>query len=321
MSRLSLKQIRYFHAVASTGSFTAAAKVLDLTQPALGFQIRGLEAELGVELLTRSAKGVRLTNAGSTLFKHTESIIRALEAAEYSVRERPSVAPEEFVLGVTPTLGQALLETFTGSEFSKAIPFRLTLVEALSDELYQMLERGDLHGAFCYDPEPVRDCEIHPMYEEDLVVVGRPDTVCQSSISLQDLTIYPLALGTRFSCSRRAIMAASRLAGVTLDIRAEVDLISLKRDILIRGGLCAIVPQGLYLSEVKSGTLGAARIEPAIRQLMTLILHRKVPQQVQRRILDAAIRDIEREINKGALGWRSPSLAATTALNYRWVAG
>lgn len=78
---VSLRQIRYFQAVADTGSFTLAAARLFIAQPALSRQIAQLEAELGVVLFLREARGVRLTLAGELFRARTGGVEQALEAA------------------------------------------------------------------------------------------------------------------------------------------------------------------------------------------------------------------------------------------------
>ena len=83
---LSLRQIRYFQAVADTGSFTLAAAQVYIAQPALSRQIALLEAELGVALFVREARGVRLTPAGQLFRARTENVGTALEAAVEDAR-------------------------------------------------------------------------------------------------------------------------------------------------------------------------------------------------------------------------------------------
>jgi LysR family transcriptional regulator, nitrogen assimilation regulatory protein len=76
---MNIKALRYFVAIADAGSFTAAALAIPIAQPALTRQIRDLEADLGVSLLLRLPRGVRLTQAGVTLYESANLILKEVE--------------------------------------------------------------------------------------------------------------------------------------------------------------------------------------------------------------------------------------------------
>ena len=77
---MNLKQIEYFVRVAEFGSFTRAAEVLDVAQPALSRQVRQLEVDLRENLLVRTGRGVQLTEAGKLLLEHGQGLLRQLAA-------------------------------------------------------------------------------------------------------------------------------------------------------------------------------------------------------------------------------------------------
>src|SRR5258707_11001953 len=98
---MELRHLRYFVAVAETGSLTEAAeRRLHTSQPSLSRQIRDLEDQVGVELLSRSARGVELTPAGKAFFDHARLALTQVEAAVESARRAAQPAKQRFSLDV-----------------------------------------------------------------------------------------------------------------------------------------------------------------------------------------------------------------------------
>jgi LysR family hca operon transcriptional activator len=97
---MELRHLRYFVAIAETGSLTTAAEQrLHTAQPSLNRQIRDLETEVGVQLLTRSARGVELTAAGRAFLEHARLALAQAEAATEAVRRVAQPAKPVFALG------------------------------------------------------------------------------------------------------------------------------------------------------------------------------------------------------------------------------
>src|SRR6202790_4546595 len=97
---MELRHLRYFVAIAETGSLTTAAEQrLHTAQPSLSRQIRDLEIEVGVQLLTRSARGVELTAAGRAFLEHARLALAQAEAAIEAARRAAQPAKPSFALG------------------------------------------------------------------------------------------------------------------------------------------------------------------------------------------------------------------------------
>ena len=106
---MNLRALRYFVAIADAGSFTAAAAAVAVAQPALTRQLRELESDLGVQLLLRLPRGVRLTPAGVTLYESAQRMLAEAARVRQLLANRPADSQAAVVLGASPTLARVLL--------------------------------------------------------------------------------------------------------------------------------------------------------------------------------------------------------------------
>lgn len=303
----SLRQLRYFVTVARCGSFTAAAQRLHVSQPALGLQIKQIEDALGVKLLSRHARGIALTEAGTSFLSHATEALEAIERAERSAKSFKPLVQEEISLGVTPTPGQALAADLLHACAEKAPHIKIVLHEGLTDKLCKLITDGELAAALCYDPAPADTVEIIPLYQEDLFLVGPPTVVDPSRgpVDLESLGDFPLVLGHRLHRARRFIETVVHKSGINLASVLEVEPTTLKREILIRHDRCSIVPYGLFWDSIKAGQLSAQPIRPAISRQAVLVLNTAISPTVRRFLLSTVQSLVSRRIEEGELGWRA----------------
>ncbi|WP_412075266.1 transcriptional regulator CynR [Streptomyces xanthophaeus] len=100
---LELRHLRYLIAVAEHGSFTRAAEDLRISQPTLSQQVKQLERAVGAQLLDRTGRAVRLTDAGETYVQHARAALRELATAERAVVDLADLSRGHLRLALTPT--------------------------------------------------------------------------------------------------------------------------------------------------------------------------------------------------------------------------
>ena len=105
----SLKQLRYFEAVARFSHFGRAAEHCSVTQPALSMQIQDLESELGLQLVERRSKGVRLTAEGKEIAQRASRILAEVRDLTDFARQRASLLSGALHLGVIPSVAPYVL--------------------------------------------------------------------------------------------------------------------------------------------------------------------------------------------------------------------
>ncbi len=149
---MELRHLRYFVAVAEALNFTKAATRLHLAQPALSRQVSDLEDELGVDLLTRTSHGVRLTAEGELFLEEARAILKRAEESAAKVRALARGEFGELQVGFVAPLDLHILPHAL-AEFQKTTPgVKVTLHDLGTDELCQELRNGKLHLAVMMQP-------------------------------------------------------------------------------------------------------------------------------------------------------------------------
>jgi LysR family nitrogen assimilation transcriptional regulator len=142
---INLKHLESFVRVAELGSFSKAARVLDIAQPALSRQVRQLETDLRETLLLRNGRGVSLTDAGRRLFDHGVEILQRVSQAREDLGAERGAEVGHVTIGLPPSIGRRLtLPLIEG--FRQHLPrARLTIVEGLSANIAEWITSGRAH--------------------------------------------------------------------------------------------------------------------------------------------------------------------------------
>jgi LysR family transcriptional regulator, hca operon transcriptional activator len=168
---VELRHLRYFVAVAEEGSLTVAAeKRLHTAQPSLSRQIRDLEYEVGVPLLSRSVHGVELTPAGRAFLDHARLALTQAEAATEAARRAAQPAKPVFAMGFLTGQEADWLPRATNALRDELLNIEIKVSSDHSTTLADDLQRGKLDIAFMR-PEPKPDLEFKLVAKEPLVVV------------------------------------------------------------------------------------------------------------------------------------------------------
>src|SRR5205085_4415586 len=139
---MDLKQLDYFVRVAELGSFTRAAAVLAVAQPALSRQVRLLEVELRQTLLLRNGRGVTTTDAGKLLLDHGRGILRQVERAREDLGKVRGTLGGRVAVGLPPTIAKVMAVPLI-REFRKRLPeAALSISEGLSISMQEWLLAG-----------------------------------------------------------------------------------------------------------------------------------------------------------------------------------
>ena len=235
---MDLRQLTYFVHVLEAGSFTRAAEVLHMAQPALSQQIQKLEEELGQKLLLRHSRGVVVTEAGARFLRHVTSILRSVDAARQDMRLFHGEARQEIKLGIPRSLGTAIAVELRHAWVDRLPEMSLSLVEFMNTHLVEWLLTGRLDLALSYAPDDAQRLRCLPVLRESFCLVG-PASLGQAGhlgeISLAESADKNLILPSSFHDNRKVIDAAADYCGVRLKVAHEIDSVELSLALIDAG--------------------------------------------------------------------------------------
>lgn len=275
---LNFRKLQYFAAVAKAGSFAAASRQINISQPALSTRIKELEEELGVELFVRAHLGVTITMAGMELLVYCTEIFNQLDSAKDAMAKFRDSPIRHFTLGMTPTPGKVLLQDLLA--LCNVDPgLTLTIREGLSVELFEQARSNRVDMALCYDPPSIEDMATVPLYQEDLYLVGPPHFFegHGDEIAFSEVSGLPLVLDGVLQSTRILIEQEAEKTNIKLNVKLEIEPTNLKRDILVANDMCTIVPYGLFVGELDSYALSCAHIiAPRLTRTLNLVARPKL---------------------------------------------
>jgi DNA-binding transcriptional LysR family regulator len=263
---MDIRQLKAFVAIAESGTFTAGAARVHVTQAAISMQIRQLETETHAQLFIRAPRRVILTEAGEKLLERAYTILREHNAAleelaaltgAHRGRLRIGSASAMVSADPLPQILRGVRQTHPGVETS--------VVSGTSESLVKQVLAGELDAAFVSLPVEARGMQTELLNEDYLVAIASPrhPLAKQKIVSAYALAGEKLILGERGGNTRRLIDQFFAQAGVTLKIAMELSrLAAIKRMVEEDMGV-GIVPLQSVQEEVGKGSLVRWWIEGA----------------------------------------------------------
>lgn len=268
---MELRQLEYLIAVAEEKSFTRAAARLYVAQPGVSAQIRRLEHELGQQLLDRSGREVRLTEAGAAVVAHARTVVDGIAGIRLTADEFAGLLRGRVSVGVVRSCPALDLPALL-ADFHKDHPaVRITLAEDNSDRLLEDVRGGLLDAAVvALTAATPPGVDLHVFVDEPLVIaVGADDRLAGKSTAsvdaLRDRTLASLPRGTGIrACLEEACLAAGFEPRVSFEVSDPTVLARLAA----RGLGPALLPASLAAEH--PGDLHAIAVDPPLRGRMAL---------------------------------------------------
>ncbi|MET0189481.1 MAG: LysR family transcriptional regulator, partial [Pseudonocardia sediminis] len=233
LNPVELRQLTYFEAVVRCGGFTRAAGDLRVAQTAISAQVRRLESELGVTLLTRTTRRVRLTEAGELFLDRARRVLAELAAARDEAAQVADVVRGSVAVGTTGVLGgldlPAVLAGFAARHPGVSLSLRTGLVDALAGDLAAGeldLVLGPVH------PDPPSGVLVTPLSDDRLVLVTPPGRAGGDLTTFAGEPFVCLPMGSGL---RELLDGLAARLGVDLPVRFEASAPDGVRDLVAAG--------------------------------------------------------------------------------------
>lgn len=263
-----------FIAVAETGSFSAAAARLQLTQPAVSKRIAALESDTGTRLFDRIGRGVGLTEAGRALLPRAGAILREMAAAERALRELGGAVRGRLAIGTSHHVGLHRLPPLL-REFSRRHPEVDLEIDFMdSEKAHEAVLRGRLEFAVVTLDPGGNDPRLRSrtVWEDPLsaMVAAEHPLAALQSPGLEDLAAWPAILPGAGTYTGQILRALFTARGISLRVGMSTNYLETLRMLASIGLGWSVLPDTMLSSELRRLPIEGLRLE----RRLGYVLHR-----------------------------------------------
>ncbi|HEU5458868.1 MAG TPA: LysR family transcriptional regulator [Pyrinomonadaceae bacterium] len=255
---MEIRQLRAFVAIAESGTFTAGALRVHVTQAAISMQIRQLETEIGAKVFVRAPRHVILTEAGEQLLRRARHILREHDAALDEIAELAGAERGRLRIGSASAMVLTEQLPTILKELRKQHPAaEIAVTSGTSEVLVDQILAGEVDVAFVSLPVDERGIKTERLSDDQLVAIASPrhKLAKQRTISAYTLAGERLILGERGGNTRRLIDQFFAQAGVTLRVAMELSRQQAIKRMVEEDMGVGIVPLQSVRDEVEKGKL------------------------------------------------------------------
>lgn len=287
MINFTLRQLRYFEALARHGHFGRAAEACSISQPALSVQIRDLEESLGAELFERAARQVRLSAFGEEFLLRVRDVLRSVDELGDLARAHRKHLVGRLRIGVIPTVAPYLLPGMISALTRENADLDIHVRETVTPKLLQELAEGRLDTAIVALPSSEPSMTETPLFEENFVLV-RPREDAEKPVPdremLREMRLLLLEEGHCFReqalsfCDMGAVRPREILDGSSLSTLVQ----------MVGAGIgVTLIPEIAMAVETRSADVSIARFaDPQPSRTIGMIWRKTSP--ISRQLMEVA---------------------------------
>lgn len=212
-------RLKIFYTVADHLSFTKAAEVLCITQPAVTKNIKELETELDIRLFERRGNKIILTEAGSILYEHATSIFEIYRKIQYDLGLLKDKQAGELLLGASTTLSHYILPPILANFYKHFPDIRISLLDANTEKVETAVQQKKVALGIVEGKSNNKDLKYIPFLKDEIVAVVHTsqELASNDTISKDDFLRIPLVLRESGSGSLDIIVHELRSHNIRLN--------------------------------------------------------------------------------------------------------
>lgn len=289
---MNLHHLSVFYAIAETGSLTASARKLHISQPALSRELKIFEDRLGVTLFERHPKGMRLTQAGEVLSPFAQRLFELERAAEAAMGEIAGATRGRLSIGASNTVGTYVLPRVLAAFRRERPEVRVSVFVGNTEQVSQGVVDMRFMLGFIEGPLHLKGLRTVTFQRDEIAPVASPDHPLfrKRHLAVADLSGEPLLVREPGSGTRELIADTLRRLGIAQGEAMEFGSTEAQKRAAMHGGGIAWLPRISMVNELREGSLRelplkqlrivrpfmvlsreGAPIEPAAEAFLTLL--------------------------------------------------
>jgi LysR family nitrogen assimilation transcriptional regulator len=256
------RQLKYFLRISELKSFTKAAAVLHVAQPALSRQIQQLEADLGVQLFIRSDSGVTLTDAGKALSSRAVKLLDHLASVRDEISSYSDEIHGQLKFGIPPSFFDLLTSPLIQQYRAQFPAVELTIIEDISSTIHELILNGRLDIGIVLSIESMNGLNHKHLFDEQLFIAGAHGLLDdEKSMPLEAIASRPLILTQQPNSMRVILEDVLRARNISHNVILETNSTRLQSEMAGAGiGFTVLTYSGIS-KDIESGKLTATPLE------------------------------------------------------------
>ncbi len=293
MTQVNLKHIEVFHAIMRTGSVTAAARLLNVTQPAVSATLKHFEQRLQIKLFERRSGRLVPTPEAQALLPDISGIYGRIEAIERLAQDLAGGRLGTLSIAASSPIANGFLARAVATFLATTPGTRVALQSLASPQVLDRVANGEAELGMAYEPLVHPDVITEVMALNSVACVMRQDhpLASREEVQMSDLAPHPVITYLPQALLRPYVDRAFGEAGISPDIKVQVGLSITGIALAFHGAGVALVEPQLLRALPLPGMV-ARPLRPRIEVKTMLLLHRSAPRS---RLLDRFISHLRRE--------------------------
>lgn len=302
---MNLHHLRLFAAVVDHGGFTKAAAVLNLSQPAISKSLKELESDVGMPLMDRGGRSLRLTDAGRTLYARARELFGVERVAVRELREMRGLKRGALRIAASTTIATYLLPAILGRFHLRHPRVRIQLASTNTRAVLRLLLEARVDLALVEGPVSHPRVTVHPWRDDELVVIVPPDhrLLRERRVTVQDVAEEQFLVREPGSGTREVVETALARHGIRLGRTMRLGGTEAIKQAVAAGLGLAIVSRAAAADQLTLGRIAVLNVEGlTIRRALTRLELQDRAMTVAAREMQALLYD-DNDAFADASGW------------------